>query len=117
MEYLYHINPILRQEQPIIIYGIGEEERSIFSALLQQNIYVTAFSLKEGEESNIKKIFNKRVISFQELKKDFLNAYVVIVGTHASSSIKVLQNEGIENIVIENITLKDKRIVFLGDWR
>ena len=114
MEYLYSINPVLTGKT-IIIYGIGERERSIFAALLQQEVYVTAFSLQEGQESMMKKILNKRVITFKELTEDYSDAYVIIAGERARVDVEVLRNAGIENVIVENITLKDKRMVFLGE--
>ena len=111
MEYLYQINPVLQQKDYIIIYGTGEVERNIFCALLQQNVYVSAFCLKEGQDSKIKKLFNKKVISFTELKEKYLEAYVIVSGTSIANDGETLQSAGIKNIVIENITLKDKGIV------
>lgn len=60
MEYLYQINSILQKDITIIIYGIGEVEKSIFYALLQQDIYVTAFCLREGQTTGMRKLFNKK---------------------------------------------------------
>ena len=114
MEYLYKINPILNGAT-VIIYGIGELERNIFAALLQQNVYVTAFALKEGQDSIMKKVLNKKVLTFEELKAEYSNAYVIVRGDSAKTDVEVLRKAGIEKIVVENITLKDKRMVFLGE--
>ncbi len=115
MEYLYQINPILNQNVPIIIYGMGGIEKRLFYALLQQNIKVTAFCLKEGQNSNMKKFFNKKVISLQELKEKYQDAYVIILGQSSAEDGEILHNIGIKNIVVENITLKNKGVLFLGE--
>ena len=116
MEYLYQINPILQKEKAIIIYGIGEWEKSIFFALLQQDIYVTAFCLKEGQTTGIKKIYNKKIITLKELKENYPDAYVIMTGRDADGEDgEVLQEAGIKNIVVENITLSRKGILFSGE--
>ena len=111
MEYLYQINPLLTDEKPIILYGIGVTEKKLFYALLQQNVYVTAFCLKENQTTSLKRLFNKRVISLQELKERYADAWVIVAGETAVADGQVLKNAGIENIVIENITLKDKGVL------
>lgn len=116
MEYLYQINPILQQDKPIIIYGIGEGEKNIFFALLQQDIYVTAFCLKQGQESTLKKLFNKKIINFNFLKENYQDAYVVISGkTVDGEDGEELQEAGIKNLVVENITMSQGGILFLGE--
>ena len=59
MEYLFQINPVLSDQSEVIIYGVGEEQKRIFFALLQQNIPVTAFCLKKEQKMGMRKVFNK----------------------------------------------------------
>lgn len=115
MEYLYMLNPIFRKKRTIIIYGIGPREKGIFYALLQQNIYVTAFCLKEGQDSRLEKIFNKKIITFHQLQEEYRDAYVIISGGTSASDGEVLKRAGINNLIIENITLKEDGILFLGE--
>ena len=111
MEYLYRINPLLTGEKPIVLYGIGVTEKKLFYALLQQNVYVTAFCLKENQTTSLKRLFNKRIVSLRELKDLYEDAWVIVTGETAIADGQVLKNTGIENIVIENITLKDKGVL------
>lgn len=115
MEYLYNVNPILTQDTMIVIYGTGEAERGIFSALLQQNIYVTAFVRREDEECKVSRILNKKIIELPEVKECYPDAYVIVAGIHAKDDASILRDAGIENIIVENITLNGKRIVLVGE--
>lgn len=115
MEWLYHINPIL-QDKVLVIYGIGEREKGIFLALLQQNIYVAAFCVKEEQKNTVKRLYNKKIIDLQQLKEDYADAYVVISGQDAETDADTLANYGIKNIIVENISLKNKGILFVAEY-
>lgn len=115
MEYLYVINPILMHNKPIIIYGVGMEEKAIFYALLQQKIYVTAFCVRDGQNKVASKIFNKNVISKKELKEKYSDAQVVVAAKYAIQGCKELEEMKITNILIDNSTLNENGILLLGE--
>ena len=78
MEYLFQINPVI-MEHEIIIYGIGQEQKRIFMALLQQNVPVTAFCLKEGQKAGPTSFFGKKIIhSLYELREHHADAWIVL---------------------------------------
>lgn len=104
MEYLFQINPILRNEPETIIYGVGEEQKRIFFALLQQNITVTAFCLKKEQKTGIKRIFNKKIYSLQEVIEEHSEAWIVLSAQDAKLEYEAFRKMGLVNIIIENIT-------------
>lgn len=115
MEYMYQINPVLQKGKPVIIYGIGESEKNIFLAMLQQNVYVTAFCLKEEQRTSLKKIYNKKIISLAELKEKYADAYVIVAGQTVVVDGEVLQKAGITNLVVENISITKNGILISGE--
>lgn len=115
MEYLYQINPVLQQGNPVIIYGIDDREKGIFFALLQQKVYVTAFCLREEQKTSLRHLYNKRVINIERLKEEYSNANVIVPGHTAADDIEVLGKYGIKSVVVENISLKERGILFVGE--
>ena len=115
MEYLFQINPVLNSGAEVIIYGIGEEQKRIFFALLQQNISVTAFCLKKMQKTRMKEVFGKKICTLQELSEKHADAYVILSASDACNDDNLLKEIGIRNIVVENITAENMGVLVEND--
>ena len=115
MEYLFQINPILRNGSETIIYGIGEEQKRIFFALLQQNVSVTAFCLKRGQKIGIKRMFNKKIYTLQEVEKEHKGAWIILSASDAKLEYERFGKIGLKNIFVENITAEKMRVLLEED--
>lgn len=115
MEYLFQINPILRNDPETIIYGIGEEQKRIFFALLQQNVPITAFCLKKGQKMDIRKIFNKKIYTLQEVVEEHKEAWIILSAYDAEHEFESFGKWGMKNILIENITAEKMGVLLEED--
>lgn len=115
MEYLFQINPVLSDRSEVIIYGVGEEQKRIFFALLQQNIPVTAFCLKREQKMGMRKVFNKRIYTLQEVVEKYKEAYIILSAVDAKREYEALGKMGLKNILMENITAEKMGILLEED--
>lgn len=111
MDYLFSVNEKLNGFKNIVIYGIGDEQKRLFMALLQQNVPIYAFCAKRGQRIGASELFGKAVISIEDLQV-LENLAVVLWGAHSYDDLEVLKEAGVDNIFVENISLENIGIVF-----
>lgn len=116
IEYLFQINPILwGEDKQIVIYGVGQEQKRLFHALLQQNTRVEAFCLKENQTIGMERVFGKKIIAIQDLQEEYKDAYVIVSMRSVSEDTELLRRLGIKNIIVENVTSDNIGIIIEGD--
>lgn len=92
MEPLYIKNPLLEGKK-IVIYGIDEKAILTFTALLQNEVYVSSFC-NPNKESTELKIMNKPIVTIEELYKHKNEIVVVIGGLDNMDAAETLEREG-----------------------
>ena len=91
MEPLYVKNPLLDGKK-IIIYGTDEKAVLTFTALLQNEVYVSCFCDPDKKSTGIK-IMNKPVITVEELHNCREEAVIVIAGLDNMEQAEILERE------------------------
>lgn len=92
MNALYIKNPLLEGKK-VVIYGTDENAVLTFTALLQNEIYVSCFCAPDDKDRDVK-IMNKPVISMEELYHCKAEAAVVIGGLKHMKEAEKLEQEG-----------------------
>ena len=94
MKQLFVKNPSL-QGRKVVIYGADSQSVCLFSALLQNEIYVDCFCDPEGKHTHLK-IMNKAVRTLDEIKKEKDAVFLIIGGLQHVSAADELEREGFE---------------------
>lgn len=92
MKPLYVKNPLLDGKK-IVVYGIDEKAVLTFTALLQNEVYVSCFC-NPGKESTELRIMNKPVITVEELYDCKNEAVIVVGGLNNMDRAEALEREG-----------------------
>lgn len=94
MKPLYVKNPLLDGKK-VIIYGIDEIAVLTFTALLQNEVYVSCFCNPEENGTEFR-IMNKPVITVEELYECKSEAVIVIGGLDNMNQAEALEREGFQ---------------------
>lgn len=118
IDYLFKINPNIcggQRGKRVVIFGLEPIQKKLFHVLLQQNVRIDNFCKRDGQDTVMEKLFGKTIITLQELQAEYRDAYVIVSMGTAKRDIEVLRERGIENIIVENITLSEGGIWIEGD--
>lgn len=92
MNALYIKNPLLDGKK-IVIYGTDERAVLTFTALLQNQVYVSCFCAPDLKDTDVK-IMNKPVISMEELYNCKNEAAIVVGGLKHMKKAEELERQG-----------------------
>lgn len=114
MEPLYIKNPLL-DEKKVVIYGIDEKAVLTFTALLQNEVYVSCFCDPDKKGTEIR-IMNKPVITIGELRNCKEEVVIVIAGLDNMKQAEILEREGFQVFYDFNLSSYEGNSVWLqGD--
>lgn len=94
MQPLYVKNPLLEGKK-VVIYGTDEKAVLTFTALLQNEVYVSCFCNPDAKSLDLK-IMNKSVISKEELDCYKNESIIVIGGLEHMKKAEMLEQEGFQ---------------------
>lgn len=113
MEYLYQVNPKLKEFQNVVIYGIGEFQKKVFYSLIQQDISINAFCTYQ--EISLSRLFGKKIITEEELCQRYYDACVIVAGASIENDLDRLKKIGIKNIMVEINSANDSEIFYVDE--
>lgn len=96
---LFTLNANINENRKNYILGTGREALLLFTTLMQEDVYIDAFCMIDGDNNDLE-IMNKPVLDINEIK-NFDDANFFIGEKEFDRSLEILKEYGVENIWID----------------